>query len=330
VVCALILGVVAARCCVDRREQWLAAGFHAGLFVLLIGVGGVKGEYAEGTRSVSVEAASSVPEALLFGLLWSFGGVLAVTFLLRVRGGGQGQGGWGGPPGYPPGHLPAYPPAYGQPGYGQPVPGQPVPGQPAYGQPVPGQQSYPQPGDGHPQAQDQPTQEPQAQDQPAPGPHAPSPQSHAPQVSQGWTHDAPSAGGFGEPELLLNLNAPSEKPPRAPRNRLLLVGLIMLGAFAIGGAATAGVIMYDRNDDKPADPGSSTSSPAVPGDQDSPSDSTTESPSDSATESPSDAVTSDPFDNPTDTPTATATATATDDPAGSVSDDPAALPSGSV
>ncbi|WP_277439558.1 hypothetical protein [Streptomyces sp. SPB162] len=139
VVCALILGVVAARRCADRREQWLAAGFYAGLFVLLIGIGGVKGEYAEGTRSASVEAASSVPEALLFGLLWAFGGVLAVTFLLRVRAGGQ--GGWGGTPGHPP----AYPPGYGQQGY--PQPGY---GQQGYPQQGYGQQGYTQPGYGQP------------------------------------------------------------------------------------------------------------------------------------------------------------------------------------
>ncbi|WP_277439559.1 hypothetical protein [Streptomyces sp. SPB162] len=118
---------------------------------------------------------------------------------------------------------------------------------------------------------------------------------------------------------MLNLNAPSDTPARAPRNRLLVIGLIMLGAFAIGGAAAAGVMMYHRNDDKPADPGSSTSSPAVPGDADT-------NATGGMTESPSDGVTSDPFGSPTGAPSATPT----DDPAGSASDDPAALPSGPV
>lgn len=254
VVCALILGVVAVRRCADRREQWLAAGFYAGLFVLLIGIGGTKGRYAEGTRSATVEAASSVPEALLFGLLWAFGGVLAVTFVLRVRAGGPGgPGGQGGLPGYPP----AYPPGYGQP------------------------------------------------------------------------YDAPSAGGFTEPELLLNLNAPAGKPPRAPRNRLLVVGLIMLGAFAIGGVATAGVIMFNRNDDKPANPSSCPSAPSSSGDStelcaESPSPSDDDSPSDEP--SPSDSPTDESSDTPSDTPSETPSG----DPFGSPSDSPVGLPSSAV
>lgn len=323
VVCALILGVVAARRCADRREQWLAAGFYGGLFVLLTAIGGVKGEYTDGGGSVSVEAASSVPEALLFGLLWAFGGVLAVTFLLRVRAGGPGTGGG------PPGHGPAYPPGYGQQGYAQqgygqqgyapPAYGQPGHVPPGHGQPSYGQPSYGQPGHGQPQGpqpQDQPSYDPQQGDHLQP--HEVQPyevRSH-----EVRSHDAPAAGGFGEPELLLDLSAPSDKPARTPRNRLLVIGLIMLGAFAIGGAAAAGVLLYNRaGDDKPADPGSSTSSPAVPGDADTNS-------SGGTTDTPSDGATSDPFDSPTDTPSATPT----DDPAGSLSDDPAGLPSGPV
>ncbi|MEU3460945.1 zinc ribbon domain-containing protein [Streptomyces sp. NPDC006733] len=295
VVCALILGVVAVRRCADRREQWLAAGFYAGLFVLLIALGGVEGDYSEGSRSATVGAASLVPEALLFGLLWSFGGVLAVTFFFRVRQGGQG----GRPPGY--GQQGYAQPGYPQQGYGQPVPVQ------AQDQPFQGPHQVP------------PQQPPQAMQQP--------PRSVEPmQPYEGRPHDAPQAGGFGEPELLLNLGTPSDKPPRAPRSRLFVVGLIMLGAFAIGGAAAAGVILYNRGDDNPADPGSSTSSPAVPGDEESPS----ESPSDSA--SPSDG--SSPSDTSTDTPSDTSTGTSTDsstgDPYSSPSETPVGLPSGSV
>lgn len=250
VVCALILGVVAVRRCADRREQWLAAGFHVVLFVLLIAVGGVRVEYAEGSRSATVEAASSVPEALLFGLLWAFGGVLAVTFIRIVRAGGQIGA---------PAHSPAYPPGYAPQGYAQ------------AGYAPPG---YAPPG--------------YAQEQPK---------------------DAPSAGGYGEPELLLHFNAPPEtsgtsgtagmagtagKPAPAARNRLLVIGLIMLGAFAIGGAAAAGVIMYNRHDDKPAEPAPSSSAPATSGDDGAPSD----EPSPSEEPTPSDSATSDPFAGP--------------------------------
>lgn len=81
VVCALTLGVWAARRSADRREQLLAGGFSLGLVLLLTGVSGVSAELAGGFADWGGQGTSefepSVPDALLFGLLW----VGAATFL---------------------------------------------------------------------------------------------------------------------------------------------------------------------------------------------------------------------------------------------------------
>ncbi|UGY92966.1 hypothetical protein [Streptomyces gobiensis] len=89
VFCALTLGVVAARRSSLRAEQLLAAGFFMVLFLLLIAVGsvGVEGSAdmgfglsGEGSAKTGVNAA----EALLFGLLWAFGGAFLGPYLLRL------------------------------------------------------------------------------------------------------------------------------------------------------------------------------------------------------------------------------------------------------
>jgi hypothetical protein len=80
-VCALTLGVWAARRSADRREQLLAGGFSLGLVLLFTGVSGVSADFAGGLADFggqgTSEFAPSVPDALLFGLLW----VGAATFL---------------------------------------------------------------------------------------------------------------------------------------------------------------------------------------------------------------------------------------------------------
>ncbi|MDJ0341985.1 zinc-ribbon domain-containing protein [Streptomyces sp. H10-C2] len=276
VVCALVLGVVAVRRFAERRDQWLTAGFYVALFVLLIAIGGVTAEfsgYSGGSRYSSPIAtgtgvSSSVPEALLFGLLWAFGGVLAVTFIRIVRAGGQ-----GGAPGYPPGYAAPYVPPYGGP-YG-PASGLPV-------QPV------------------QPGQPVQPLEQGRPG--QPAAFSSEPIVGDTTAQavlPAPPAYGPTEPDLLLHLQAGPEDPvPGGRRKRLLLIGLIMLGAFAIGGAATAAVIVVKRHDDKPAEPTPSSSASVTPGDDTAPS----------GEASPSDAPTDDV------TPTGDATPTGNPEP----------------
>ncbi|MGW0530937.1 zinc-ribbon domain-containing protein [Streptomyces sp. NPDC003032] len=96
-VCALTIGVLAARRCVGRGEQLLSAAVFFGLILLLAGVGGfgveASGAVTGGSSGFggaggdgSVEAGLSVPEVLLFGLLWIFAATLLGPYLLRMTG----------------------------------------------------------------------------------------------------------------------------------------------------------------------------------------------------------------------------------------------------
>lgn len=94
-VCALTLGVVAARRSPGRGEQLLAAGVFFGLFLLLAGVGGFGMEASGSARSEfssefsaagQVDVGLDLAEALLFGLLWIFGAAFLAPQLLRMTG----------------------------------------------------------------------------------------------------------------------------------------------------------------------------------------------------------------------------------------------------
>ncbi|MEV6756199.1 hypothetical protein [Streptomyces sp. NPDC051214] len=104
-VCALVLGLLAARRSAHRGEQLLAAGIFFGLFLLLAGVGGFGvdatgsassefggGGGGSGSGNGSFETGVSVPDALLFGLLWVFGAALVAPFLLQLAGQRPGAG----------------------------------------------------------------------------------------------------------------------------------------------------------------------------------------------------------------------------------------------
>jgi hypothetical protein len=163
VVCALVIGVLAVRRSADRREQFLVAGVFTGLFVLLTAVGGVSqdgstsGFTGLAAAAGHTSASTSVPEALMFALLWTCGGVFVAPYVWRALGGtvpaprpravagaaaapygpppGQPQAGAGGPS-QPQPYVPAQPPSQPQP---QP-PSQPEPR--PYDQPtVPEQQT---------------------------------------------------------------------------------------------------------------------------------------------------------------------------------------------
>lgn len=89
-VCALTLGVWAAQRSADRREQLLAGGFVLGLVLLFTGAAGVSLDIAGGLggwggRGTS-EFAPSVPDALLFGLLWVGGATFLGPYVLRLAG----------------------------------------------------------------------------------------------------------------------------------------------------------------------------------------------------------------------------------------------------
>ncbi|WP_372345146.1 zinc ribbon domain-containing protein [Streptomyces sp. KL116D] len=90
-VCALVVGVLAARRSVDRREQLLSAGLFFGLFLLLAGVGGVGAEFTGdfkffGSGSGRVDLGLSVPDALLFGLLWIGAAAFLAPYLMQMAG----------------------------------------------------------------------------------------------------------------------------------------------------------------------------------------------------------------------------------------------------
>ncbi|WEH15964.1 zinc ribbon domain-containing protein [Streptomyces sp. VNUA24] len=94
-VCALTLGIVAARRSSGRGEQLLAAGVFFGLFLLLAGVSGFGMEASGSARAEfssefsaagQVDVGLDLAEALLFGLLWVFGAAFLAPHLLRMTG----------------------------------------------------------------------------------------------------------------------------------------------------------------------------------------------------------------------------------------------------
>ncbi|MFM9588738.1 zinc ribbon domain-containing protein [Streptomyces scabiei] len=94
-VCALTLGIVAARRSSGRGEQLLAAGVFFGLFLLLAGVSGFGMEASgsatsefssEFSAAGQVDVGLDLAEVLLFGLLWAFGAVFLAPALLRMTG----------------------------------------------------------------------------------------------------------------------------------------------------------------------------------------------------------------------------------------------------
>ncbi|MFI9584899.1 hypothetical protein ACIHCQ_24325 [Streptomyces sp. NPDC052236] len=90
VVCALTLGVVAARRSADRREQVLAGGMSLGLILLFTAVSGVSAELDGGIADWGGQGTSgfapSVPDALLFGLLWVGAATFLGPYVLRMAG----------------------------------------------------------------------------------------------------------------------------------------------------------------------------------------------------------------------------------------------------
>ncbi|WP_037898096.1 hypothetical protein, partial [Streptomyces sp. NRRL S-920] len=129
-VCALTIGVLAARRCVHRGEQLLSAAVFFGLVLLLAGVGGtgfeasgaaVGGGSGLGGSSGKgeVEVGLSVPEVLLFGLLWVSAAALLGPYLLRMAGQSAPLA-----PAYAPGvpHAPATPQAPATPAGPAPTP----------------------------------------------------------------------------------------------------------------------------------------------------------------------------------------------------------------
>lgn len=116
VVCALAIGLWTAHRSADRREQVLGGAFTLGLVLVFTGVSGVAVDLAGYFRLFvgfggmgRAEVAPSVPDTLLFGLLWVGGSLLLGPVLLRLVGKGAVTPGTGPvapqvwpAPGYPP------------------------------------------------------------------------------------------------------------------------------------------------------------------------------------------------------------------------------------
>ncbi|MFJ6431576.1 zinc-ribbon domain-containing protein [Streptomyces sp. NPDC091416] len=90
VVCALTIGLLAARRSAGRGEQATAGGLFLLLVLVLAALGGVSAEFSGSVDDMdgrgTVEFALSVSEVLLFGLLWVGGAVLVAPYLLRLTG----------------------------------------------------------------------------------------------------------------------------------------------------------------------------------------------------------------------------------------------------
>ncbi|MDX3640691.1 hypothetical protein, partial [Streptomyces sp. MB09-02B] len=94
-VCALILGIMAARRSTSRGEQLLAAGVFFGLFLVLAGISGF-GMEASGSATAEfttelavagqVDAGLDIPEVLLFGLVWIFAAAFLAPYLVQMTG----------------------------------------------------------------------------------------------------------------------------------------------------------------------------------------------------------------------------------------------------
>ncbi|WP_274561320.1 hypothetical protein [Streptomyces spiramyceticus] len=291
VVCALTLALLTARRSADRREQVLTAAFFLAMYLLFTGFTGVSadvsGEVADlGGAAGVAEVSPSVPDALLFGLLWTAGAVLAARYLgrwVRVPGhpGERGHlllAGYAPLPGQVPapgqgalqGQAPVAPgqfPVLGQasvPGHGT-LPGQaPAPGRVPGEAPVPGQVPMPVPGDvsapgeaplfsGQAPA---PGEAPFSGQAPAPGQvpapgEAPLPGQHAqPGPGSVPLEAMATATAASGPYTMNPAAAPVPAPAPAPerKSRVLLWVGTLAAAFLIGGGATAGVLVLQGGD----------------------------------------------------------------------------------
>ncbi|MFE9856698.1 zinc-ribbon domain-containing protein [Streptomyces sp. NPDC005780] len=90
VVCALTIGLLAARRSSGRGEQATAGALFLLLVLVAAALGGVSAQLSGTVDDVdgrgAVEFALSMPEVLLFGLLWVGGAVFVAPYLLRLTG----------------------------------------------------------------------------------------------------------------------------------------------------------------------------------------------------------------------------------------------------
>ncbi|SDL21530.1 hypothetical protein [Streptomyces indicus] len=229
-VCALTVGVLAARRHPNRGEQVLVAGLF---FVLLLVVCALSGLGADGESTEfggfggagGAEVAVDIAEVLLFGLLWLSAAVFLGPYVLRMTGGAAVQPAPYAP--YAPGYAPtaAAQDAHGAPG-AQLAPDSEALQSGGHGQAeTQGQVHPPAPGYGYPQQQT-----------PA-APYAPTSPSTPPSTSPPPYPD-PSPH-------------PTPSSPEGQRSRVTLWVVTLTAALALGAGATAGFLLLQKDDEDP-------------------------------------------------------------------------------
>ncbi|MFI7010487.1 hypothetical protein [Streptomyces sp. NPDC050145] len=311
-VCALLVGVVAARRSADRREQLLSAGLFFGLLLLLAGIGGLGAEFRGdiellGTGAGQFDLGLNVPEVLLFGLLWVGGAAFVGPHVARALGLT--------PTPTPPAPGPYWPPMPPAPA-ASPMPAPPAipeqspqtPQTPQAPQDPPGQapvplQKSPQdaPDAQAPQQPDQSQQSQQSQQaeqvqQPQQTPHTPFP---APAPAPQAPYDLHTVGLVAGP--------PQPQPPRNNRRRAWIWAGTLVGALVIGGGSAAGVVLLHddggsaKKDD--AKGASAQSSPSAQASQESQESPDAQESADASAATPSDPAAATATGEPTDMPT---------------------------
>ncbi|MFF1689173.1 MULTISPECIES: hypothetical protein [unclassified Streptomyces] len=267
-VCALTVGVLAARRSADRREQFLSAGIFLGLFLLVGALGGL-GVQATGAASDlggsgtgSAGVGLGMAEALLFGLLWVFAAAFLAPYLMQMAGV---RTGIVPEPQLPPGAFgPATAGAFGPATPGVQAPGGQAPGVQTPGVQAPGVQTpgVPAPVAAMPEA---PAGPPAPIDPPSPAVAAVLPTATAaptptptppPGATPGPTPDpahastpAPAPAPMYDPHTFQLGVQPAAAPAKSPRRAGVWVATIA-GAFVIGGGAAAGVLLLQDNGGK--------------------------------------------------------------------------------
>ena len=254
VVCALLVGHLVVRRSADRREALLAAGFFVVALVCVVLVAGasVSATFHEGSDSggpgygggygasgpsigAHAELTAGLAETLLFALLWTFGAVLLVPYLLMI----VGRGGPTAPTA--PHGGPAAAPGYGYPptgaGYGPPATGTPdAPAAPA----APADPATPA----------APAENAAAPSAPPPASATP-PTPTAPDLPAVQLRHAPPPGST--PAFTPAFTPAPGDEPRPPRRGAVKWVALALAAFLVGGGGTAGALYFKNRQDDTGD-----------------------------------------------------------------------------
>ncbi|MEU8488204.1 hypothetical protein [Streptomyces sp. NPDC048641] len=303
-VCALTVGVMAARRSADRREQFLSAGIFLGLFLLLGALGGL-GVQATGAASDlggsgtgSAGVGLGMAEVLLFGLLWVFAAAFLAPYLMQMAGV---RTGIVPEPQLPPGAFGPATPGVQAPG-GQ-TPGVQTPGVPApvaampeapAGPPAPIDPPSPAVAAVLPTATAAPTSTPTPPPGPTPGP-TPDP-AHA-------STPAPVPAPMYDPHTFQLGAQPAAVPAKSPRRAGVWVATIA-GAFVIGGGVAAGVLLLQDNGGKDDKAGADDKPPVSTGQP-----ATSQQPTSAPTPTPTPTPSATPDQATAPTPSATPDAT---------------------